>query len=148
MSFQISFGPISWLMVSEIFPIRMRGRGISLAVLTNFGSNAIVTFAFYPLKVFIVEAGLPIFIAFCFFFLLFYHDWYQSASLSFLGPAGVSGSRKPFPSFWSHCFVITSVRRTNCSRNQRFEFGRNRIQNLEVIAKTDTNHHHNELPRT
>ncbi|KAF8395155.1 hypothetical protein HHK36_019096 [Tetracentron sinense] len=48
--YQISFGPISWLMVSEIFPIRTRGRGISLAVLTNFGSNAIVTFAFYPLK--------------------------------------------------------------------------------------------------
>ncbi|KAL2898926.1 D-xylose-proton symporter-like 3 chloroplastic [Bienertia sinuspersici] len=49
-SYQISFGPISWLMVSEIFPVRTRGRGISLAVLTNFGSNALVTFAFSPLK--------------------------------------------------------------------------------------------------
>ncbi|KAK0604124.1 hypothetical protein LWI29_012258 [Acer saccharum] len=48
--YQISFGPISWLMVSEIFPLSTRGRGISLAVLTNFGSNAIVTFAFAPLK--------------------------------------------------------------------------------------------------
>ncbi|KAF8022748.1 hypothetical protein BT93_F0302 [Corymbia citriodora subsp. variegata] len=48
--YQISFGPISWLMVSEIFPLRTRGRGISLAVLTNFESNAIVTFAFSPLK--------------------------------------------------------------------------------------------------
>lgn len=48
--YQISFGPISWLMVSEIFPLRTRGRGISLAVLTNFGSNAIVTFAFSPLQ--------------------------------------------------------------------------------------------------
>ncbi|XP_057456137.1 D-xylose-proton symporter-like 3, chloroplastic [Lotus japonicus] len=48
--YQISFGPISWLMVSEIFPIRTRGRGISLAVLTNFASNAVVTFAFSPLK--------------------------------------------------------------------------------------------------
>lgn len=57
MSFQISFGPISWLMVSEVFPLRTRGRGISLAVLTNFGSNAIVTFAFSPLKVFMVESG-------------------------------------------------------------------------------------------
>ncbi|XVF46570.1 hypothetical protein PTKIN_Ptkin03bG0037700 [Pterospermum kingtungense] len=46
----ISFRPISWLMVSEIFPLRTRGKGISLAVLTNFGSNAIVTFAFSPLK--------------------------------------------------------------------------------------------------
>ncbi|CAO2840739.1 unnamed protein product [Amaranthus hypochondriacus] len=49
-SYQISFGPISWLMVSEIFPLRTRGRGISLAVLTNFGSNALVTFAYSPLK--------------------------------------------------------------------------------------------------
>lgn len=49
--YQVSFGPISWLMVSEIFPLRTRGRGISLAVLTNFGSNALVTFAFSPLKV-------------------------------------------------------------------------------------------------
>ncbi|XP_047975535.1 D-xylose-proton symporter-like 3, chloroplastic [Salvia hispanica] len=48
--YQISFGPISWLMVSEIFPSRTRGKGTSLAVLTNFGSNAIVTFAFSPLK--------------------------------------------------------------------------------------------------
>ncbi|KAL8140326.1 hypothetical protein V2J09_006347 [Rumex salicifolius] len=48
--YQISFGPISWLMVSEIFPLRTRGRGISLAVLANFSSNAIVTFAFSPLK--------------------------------------------------------------------------------------------------
>ncbi|KAJ3704558.1 hypothetical protein LUZ61_008263 [Rhynchospora tenuis] len=48
-SYQISFGPISWLMVSEIFPLRTRGRGISLAVLLNFGSNALVTFAFSPL---------------------------------------------------------------------------------------------------
>ncbi|CAH9135320.1 unnamed protein product [Cuscuta epithymum] len=47
--YQISFGPISWLMVSEIFPLRTRGKGISLAVLTNFASNALVTFAFSPL---------------------------------------------------------------------------------------------------
>ena len=62
MSFQISFGPVSWLMVSEVFPLRTRGKGISLAVLTNFGSNAIVTFAFSPLKVFILLLLLKIWI--------------------------------------------------------------------------------------
>ncbi|XP_016450646.2 D-xylose-proton symporter-like 3, chloroplastic isoform X1 [Nicotiana tabacum] len=56
--YQISFGPISWLMVSEIFPLRTRGKGISLAVLTNFGSNAIVTFAFSPLKEFLGAENL------------------------------------------------------------------------------------------
>ncbi|KAH9607342.1 hypothetical protein KSS87_020130 [Heliosperma pusillum] len=48
--YQLSFGPIGWLMISEIFPLRMRGRGLSLAVLINFGANALVTFAFSPLK--------------------------------------------------------------------------------------------------
>ncbi|XP_022141003.1 D-xylose-proton symporter-like 2 [Momordica charantia] len=48
--YQLSFGPIGWLMISEIFPLRLRGRGLSIAVLVNFGSNAIVTFAFSPLE--------------------------------------------------------------------------------------------------
>lgn len=48
---QLSFGPIGWLMISEIFPLRTRGRGLSIAVLVNFGANALVTFAFSPLKV-------------------------------------------------------------------------------------------------
>ncbi|KAL0675612.1 hypothetical protein Bca4012_003593 [Brassica carinata] len=46
----LSFGPISWLMMSEIFPLKLRGRGISIAVLVNFGTNALVTFAFSPMK--------------------------------------------------------------------------------------------------
>lgn len=48
--YQLSFGPIGWLMISEIFPLRMRGRGLSIAVLVNFASNAMVTFAFSPLE--------------------------------------------------------------------------------------------------
>lgn len=78
---QISFGPISWLMVSEIFPLRTRGRGISLAVLTNFGSNAIVTFAFSPLKVGVLNlisvTPFP-FTSVVFSFDLIAHDWHFS----------------------------------------------------------------------
>ncbi|XP_031248587.1 D-xylose-proton symporter-like 2 [Pistacia vera] len=48
--YQLSFGPIGWLMISEIFPLRLRGRGLSIAVLVNFGANALVTFSFSPLK--------------------------------------------------------------------------------------------------
>lgn len=48
---QFSFGPIGWLMISEIFPLRLRGRGLSIAVLVNFASNALVTFSFSPLEV-------------------------------------------------------------------------------------------------
>lgn len=48
--YQVSFGPISWLMVSEIFPIRTRGRALSITSLINFGSNAVVALAFAPLQ--------------------------------------------------------------------------------------------------
>lgn len=48
--YQLSFGPIGWLMISEIFPLRLRGRGLSIAVLVNFASNALVTFAFSPIE--------------------------------------------------------------------------------------------------
>ncbi|KAL0905084.1 hypothetical protein M5K25_027260 [Dendrobium thyrsiflorum] len=56
-SYQLSFGPIGWLMISEIFPLRIRGRGLSLAVLANFATNALVTFAFSPLQE-LVGAGI------------------------------------------------------------------------------------------
>ncbi|KAG4979295.1 hypothetical protein JHK82_032543 [Glycine max] len=56
-SYQISFGPIGWLMIAEIFPLRLRGRGLSIAVLVNFGANALVTFAFSPLKA-LLGAGI------------------------------------------------------------------------------------------
>jgi hypothetical protein len=42
---------MGWLMIAEIFPLRLRGRGLSIAVLVNFAANALVTFAFSPLKV-------------------------------------------------------------------------------------------------
>lgn len=54
---QISFGPISWLMVSEIFPLRVRGRALSLATLVNFGSNALVSFALPTVQVRVLAEG-------------------------------------------------------------------------------------------
>lgn len=48
--YQVSFGPISWLMVSEIFPLRTRGRALSIAVLVNFATNAVVAFSFAPIQ--------------------------------------------------------------------------------------------------
>ncbi|GJN22834.1 hypothetical protein PR202_gb10434 [Eleusine coracana subsp. coracana] len=57
-SYQVSFGPISWLMVSEIFPLRTRGRGISLAeslgaanVFFLFGAIALLALVFVILNV-------------------------------------------------------------------------------------------------
>lgn len=48
--YQVSFGPISWLVVSEIFPLRTRGRALGVTSLVNFGSNAVVALAFAPLQ--------------------------------------------------------------------------------------------------
>ncbi|KAK1306796.1 D-xylose-proton symporter-like 2 [Acorus calamus] len=56
--YQLSFGPIGWLMISEVFPLRYRGRGLSIAVLMNFASNALVTFAFSPLEVLLGTGNL------------------------------------------------------------------------------------------
>ncbi|XP_004309072.1 PREDICTED: D-xylose-proton symporter-like 2 [Fragaria vesca subsp. vesca] len=55
--YQLSFGPIGWLMISEIFPLRFRGQGLSIGVLVNFAANALVTLAFSPLKAWL-GAGL------------------------------------------------------------------------------------------
>ena len=38
-SYQISFGPISWLIVGELFPLQVRSLAISFATLVNFSSN-------------------------------------------------------------------------------------------------------------
>ncbi|XP_004307871.1 PREDICTED: D-xylose-proton symporter-like 2 isoform X1 [Fragaria vesca subsp. vesca] len=59
--YQFSFGPIGWLMISEIFPLRLRGRGLSIAVLVNFAANALVTFSFSPLEAWL-GAGIVFYI--------------------------------------------------------------------------------------
>ena len=44
--YQVGFGPISWLLISEIFPLEVRGKAVSIAVVTNFFWNTVVTFLF------------------------------------------------------------------------------------------------------
>lgn len=45
-SYQIGFGPITWLVLSEIFPLRVRSTAVSLGTLTNFASNLLITLVF------------------------------------------------------------------------------------------------------
>ncbi|KAL7575627.1 hypothetical protein ACA910_011454 [Epithemia clementina (nom. ined.)] len=42
--YQVGFGPITWLMTSEVFPLAIRGRAVAVAVQLNFLLNAIVQF--------------------------------------------------------------------------------------------------------
>jgi len=47
--FGFSMGPIMWLMIAEIYPLRVRGLGSSVATCANWGSNWLVTFTFLTL---------------------------------------------------------------------------------------------------
>ncbi|MBU1037948.1 MAG: sugar porter family MFS transporter [Candidatus Omnitrophica bacterium] len=45
-SFAISLGPIFWLIISEIYPLGVRGRAMSIATLANWGFNLVVASTF------------------------------------------------------------------------------------------------------
>mmetsp|Transcript_7489 Transcript_7489/g.16233 ORF Transcript_7489/g.16233 Transcript_7489/m.16233 type:complete len:145 (-) Transcript_7489:106-540(-) len=42
--YQVGFGPIGWLIISEVFPLSVRGQAVAVAVQMNFLLNAIVQF--------------------------------------------------------------------------------------------------------
>lgn len=48
-AFAMSLGPIGWIMVSEILPLKIRGFAMSLCTVANFGFNFIVVLSFLPL---------------------------------------------------------------------------------------------------
>merc|ERR1719446_714194 len=41
--YQVGFGPISWLMISEVFPLHVKGSAIAAAAVLNFSTNAVMT---------------------------------------------------------------------------------------------------------
>ena len=47
--FAISLGPLGWLYVAEVFPLRVRGLGASIGSLSNWAFNAIVAWTFFKL---------------------------------------------------------------------------------------------------
>ncbi len=48
-SFAVGLGPVFWLMLSEIYPLRMRGRAMSVGTVANWGANLIVALSFLTL---------------------------------------------------------------------------------------------------
>jgi sugar porter (SP) family MFS transporter len=52
-SFAVSFGPLLWVMLPEIFPLKVRGAGAGVSALSNWGANFVVSQAFLPLVVLI-----------------------------------------------------------------------------------------------
>jgi sugar porter (SP) family MFS transporter len=56
-SFAISLGPVFWLMISEIYPLRIRGSAMSVASIANWGSNFAVALTFPVLLATLGGAG-------------------------------------------------------------------------------------------
>lgn len=48
-SFAIGLGPVFWLLISEIYPLRVRGIAMSIASEANWGSNLIIALTFLTL---------------------------------------------------------------------------------------------------
>ena len=44
--YQIGFGPISWLLISEVFPLEVRGQAVAVAVQMNFFWNVVTSYLF------------------------------------------------------------------------------------------------------
>jgi SP family galactose:H+ symporter-like MFS transporter len=47
--FAIGLGPVFWLLISEIYPLKVRGLAMSIASEANWGSNLVVAFTFLTL---------------------------------------------------------------------------------------------------
>ena len=56
-SFAIGLGPVFWLLISEIYPQRIRGKAMSIATIANWGANFVVAIAFLTLVNSISSAG-------------------------------------------------------------------------------------------
>jgi sugar porter (SP) family MFS transporter len=48
-SFEISLGPIFWVMIAEIFPLRARAKAMAVCTMFNWGFNFLVSFFFLDL---------------------------------------------------------------------------------------------------
>ncbi|HVZ87850.1 MAG TPA: sugar porter family MFS transporter [Polyangia bacterium] len=48
-SFAVGLGPVFWLLLSEIYPLRIRGRAMSVATVVNWAANLLVASSFLTL---------------------------------------------------------------------------------------------------
>ncbi|MGH3272748.1 MAG: sugar porter family MFS transporter, partial [Streptosporangiaceae bacterium] len=56
-SFAIGLGPVFWLLISEIYPVKIRGQAMSVATMANWGANFVVTVSFLTLLSALGNAG-------------------------------------------------------------------------------------------
>ncbi|MCH9614117.1 MAG: Arabinose-proton symporter [Chlamydiia bacterium] len=71
-SFAFSLGPIMWLMIAEIYPLKIRGVGASFATFINWASNFLVTATFLQLVGLFGQRGtFLIYMIMCIFSMIF-----------------------------------------------------------------------------
>jgi sugar porter (SP) family MFS transporter len=63
-SFAVGLGPVFWLMIAEIYPLRIRGQAMSVATIANWGANFVVTISFLTLLNAITPRGVFFLFAF------------------------------------------------------------------------------------
>ncbi|MDQ6837322.1 MAG: sugar porter family MFS transporter [Actinomycetota bacterium] len=56
-SFAIGLGPVFWLLISEIYPVRVRAPAMGVATFANWAANFVVTISFLTLLNAITDAG-------------------------------------------------------------------------------------------
>ena len=72
--FAFSLGPVTWIMVSEILPLRIRGLAMSICTVSNFFFNFIIVLSFPVLLQYIGEAyTFWTYAGICFICLFFFH---------------------------------------------------------------------------
>jgi sugar porter (SP) family MFS transporter len=55
--FAIGLGPVFWLMISEIFPLQMRGPAMAVCTMFNWGFNFLISYTFLSLTDLITKSG-------------------------------------------------------------------------------------------
>jgi len=74
--YQIGFGPVSWVMVSEVFPLHARGTAIGAAVAINFGTNLLMTYSYLTLeKLFTTPGNFLLYAILTLLSIAFIHSW-------------------------------------------------------------------------
>ncbi|MBN2615573.1 MAG: sugar porter family MFS transporter, partial [Bacteroidales bacterium] len=92
--FAISLGPLGWLIISEIFPLRVRGIGSSIGSLANWFFNGVVAFTFFKIVQLFTLPGQGI---------ITHEKMYDAATHSFTMQAINNGN--PAGAFWFYAVI-------------------------------------------
>jgi sugar porter (SP) family MFS transporter len=92
--FAISLGPLGWLIISEIFPLRVRGIGSSIGSLSNWLFNGVVAFTFFKIVKLFTASGSGI---------ITHEKIYDTATNSFSMQAIDNGN--PAGAFWFYAAI-------------------------------------------